>query len=167
MYIHINDASLNGNLGKVPTPTFGTTFCRTHHHSSLNNTALPSIPTHGPSPHKFPTQKRGACSTSIGKCGPMGVPTPSPFHLHTTSLHTPNTPNSLTLPLQWPMFGKYIHSCSLIFSHRPDELALVWRLRKLVCYKFDLFALFQHSGDIKTFISTVSLRFKTRVSLSF
>ena len=29
---------------------------------------------------------------------------------------------------------------------RPDEVASVWRLQKLVCYKFDNFALFQHLG---------------------
>ena len=38
----------------------------------------------------------------------------------------------------------------LTFSHRLDEAALVWKLQKLVCNKFDNFALFQHSGDILT-----------------
>ena len=34
------------------------------------------------------------------------------------------------------IFGKYTFDlCSLMFSHRPNEAALVWRLQKLVCYK--------------------------------
>ena len=58
---------------------------------------------------------------------------------HTTSsnsinsLHTPNSPTNL---FEWCHLW-YIHTnlCSLTFSHRPGEVASVWRLWNLVWYK--------------------------------
>ena len=83
----------------------------------------------------------GAHTTSFGKYNPMWECLPSP----TTPSYLPNTPNiphapNFPTPLIWvvpSLISTYLHLCSLIFFHRPEEAASVWRLQKLVCPKLD------------------------------
>ena len=66
--------------------------------------------------------------------------------------NTPNTPCTPYTPISVApcLVSMHLYSCSLTFSHRPDEVASIWRLQKLVCYKLDNFALFQHLGRYLT-----------------
>ena len=103
MYIHVNDPSLNRNLGKYQLPHIWTRFCKIHQLSNSNNPALTSS-LHGLI-HPSTIIVRGTYNF-IDKF-PCGVP-----FIPCTSSHTPitqNIPNSPTSHFIGAIFGKYIH----------------------------------------------------------
>ena len=90
-----------------------------------------------PPPYTYHTIKWGAPITSIGKYYSMQrVPSFSPFHPLLT-LKLPTHPNLLYTPVFMApsLVSTHFDLCCLTFPHKPDEVASVWRLQKLVCNK--------------------------------
>ena len=135
MYIHINR-----NLGKYQLPhIWHKVTGHTITQAQITQLYHPS-PYIGKLPHMYTYNKWGAHTTSFGKYCPTGC-LPSPYHPYylrktpynwsTKTTQTPYTPISVVPSLVSTRF----YLCSLTFCHRPDAVASVWMLQKLVCHK--------------------------------
>ena len=110
MYIYVNDPSLNRNLGKSNSHTYGTRFYKTHLHSNSNSSVLPTQMW----PKAPPYNNVGACTTSFGRYCPMwGC---LPFHPYCAIYpHIPLIPNTPKTPLQPPFSGTIFGRHTFLF----------------------------------------------------
>ena len=121
---------------------YGTKFYRTLQHFNLKKPTPPA-----PTGYQNSTAYNSGGSTTIFLGGiPCGGATITPLSFFTPP-HTLLTPNTLQLP-NFPvsvvpsLVSTHIYLFSITFALRPDKVATVWSLQKLVS-KYHLIALFQ------------------------
>ena len=143
MCIHVSDPLFNRNLGKYQLPHIWDEVLQDTPPLQLRWLSFTSYsPPHRPPPICILHNIMGStCNFKLASIIPCGVAFPFPYYpvLTINSLHIPNTqntpytPNSHYTPISVVplLVSTHFDWWSLIFCHRPDEAASVWRLWSL------------------------------------
>ena len=108
MYIHVNDPSLNRNLGKYQLPHIWYKVLQDTPSLQFKQHSFTTPPTWDNPPPNLLYNKWGACATSIGKYCPMWECLPyHPYYCHNIPPLTPKHPTPLHPHFRGAIFGKY------------------------------------------------------------